>query len=60
MHPILEEINRCREIPRVQVLRRWQQQLRDVIAPLVAEGEAARQAQQDAAKAASTRKGRTS
>lgn len=59
MHPILEEINRCREIPRVQILRLWQQQLRDVIAPLVEAGEAALRAQQET-PTASTRKGRTS
>jgi len=41
MHPILEDIIRCREVPRVQVLRLWQQQLRDVIAPLVDAGERA-------------------
>ena len=47
MHPILAEILRCKEAPRPDVLRRWQQQLRTVIAPLVEAGEHAQQ-QKDA------------
>lgn len=41
MHPLLAEIIACKDAPRIDVLRRWQQQLRDDIAPLVAAGEQA-------------------
>jgi hypothetical protein len=48
MHPLLAEIIACKDAPRTDVLRRWQQQLRDEIAPLVAAGEAARAAAAEA------------
>lgn len=37
MHPLLEEICRVNDVSRVQahVFRRWQQQLRDVIQPVL-------------------------
>lgn len=41
MHPVLAEIIGCKDVPRLDVLRRWQQQLRDQVAPLVDAGEAA-------------------
>jgi hypothetical protein len=44
MHPVLAEIIACKEPPRLDVLRRWQQALRDQVAPLTDEGEAARAA----------------
>lgn len=43
MHPLLAEIIACKDAPRIDVLRRWQQQLRDEVAPLVDAGEAARE-----------------
>lgn len=43
MHPVLAEIIACKDSPRLDVLRRWQQQLRDEVAPLVDEAEAARE-----------------
>lgn len=42
MHPLLEEIIACKDAPRLDVLRRWQQRLRDDVAPLVEAGEASR------------------
>lgn len=57
MHPILAEIIRCKEAPRLPVLRLWQVQLRDIIAPLVEAGQQAQAAKADA-KPASARKGR--
>ena len=43
MHPLLAEIIACKDTPRLDVLRRWQQQLRDDVAPLVDVGDAARE-----------------
>lgn len=48
MHPVLAEIIACKDSPRLDVLRRWQRELRDRVAPLVDEAEAARNAAEQA------------
>lgn len=47
MHPVLYEIIACKDAPRIDVLRRWQQQLRDIIHPLVQAGEIAQAMAED-------------
>lgn len=47
MHPVLAEIIACKDVPRLDVLRRWQTALRDQIHPLVLAGEVAQAHAQD-------------
>lgn len=59
MHPILAEIIRCKGVPTLPVLRLWQQQLRDVIAPLVQAGEIAQVHAEATSAPPAPRKGRS-
>lgn len=56
MHPVLAEIVQCKDVPRLDVLRRWQQHLRDVIAPLVQAGEIAQAHAEDVSGAPARRR----
>jgi hypothetical protein len=57
MHPVLEEIIACKDVPRLDVLRRWQVALRDQIHPLVLAGELAQAHAQDEAGTPARRRG---
>ena len=49
MHPVLEQIISARPPVRPEIFRLWQQQLRDIIHPLVEAGEIAQAMADDAA-----------